>query len=52
MKSIGADKIGCVMPKRAVSGVEIGMYVSRNLDMQLKANYHSLKMNTGERRHL
>ena len=40
------------MPKRAVSGVKIGMSVSRNLDTQFKANYHSLKMNTRECRHL
>ena len=40
------------MPKRAVSGVKIGMSVSRNLDTQFKANYHSLKMNTRECKHL
>ena len=36
----------------AVSGVKIGMSVSRDLDTQFKANYHSLKMNTGTFRHL
>jgi len=52
MKSIGADRIGCRMPKRAVNGVDIGMSLPSGLDSQIMPNYHSLKMNTREFKHL
>src|ERR671915_319578 len=50
--SMGADRIGCWMPRRAVNGVEIGMSIPCKMERQTKPNYHSPKMNTIEFYHL
>src|SRR5882757_4953372 len=50
--SIGANRIGCRIPSRAVNSVLIAMRWLPVLDSHCKAAYYSLKMNTRERRHL
>src|SRR4051794_17625289 len=56
MTSIGADRIGCRMPKRSVSGVAIVMSnlvrSPGQLDTHSRPNYHSLEINTGDLCHL